>query len=44
MGRCEGCGEEDAPPGEAFCSSCFLAPYGPAWEQEQMDRMSEGGW
>jgi len=41
---CAGCADDYAPPGEDYCSKCFHAPFGPAWEQDQMDRMSGGGW
>jgi len=41
---CMGCADDYAPPGEDYCFQCFYAPFGPAWQEEQMDRMSGGGW
>lgn len=41
---CAGCPDDYAPPGEDYCFRCYCAPFGPAWEDEAMDRMMGGGW
>ena len=41
-GICVSCRKEYAPPKEDECSTCYLAPFGTAWEQEMAER--QGGW
>ena len=42
-GVCLSCKKEYAPPNEDECSTCYLAPFGTAWEQEMEERV-ESGW
>jgi hypothetical protein len=41
-GICATCRKDYSLPGQDECSPCYLAPFGTAWELEQMERMQEG--